>query len=138
MSSSGARALQRSPEAGDTVSSPKTNWLFLFLGIIVFTIAMMLVSFPVGLYTVFGTHLSSNYTASTPITAVTYNFVFGTVELPFESNLGGLFLFVSVIYLGFLSLAAWQGWSFISATFPPRSICWRSPEPSARRRAARC
>jgi len=76
---------------------------------------MMLVSFPVGLYTVFGTHLSSNYTASTPITAVTYNFVFGTVELPFESNLGGLFVFVSVIYLGLLLLAAWQGAGVLKA-----------------------
>jgi hypothetical protein len=115
LSSSGARALQPPPEAADEVPSATTNWLFFFVGIIVFTIAMMLVSFPVGLYTVFGTHLSGNYSASTPVYSVAYDFVFGTVQVPLVGNFGTTFVALSVIYLGFLLLAARQGSGLLKA-----------------------
>ena len=115
MSSSGAGALQPPPEAADEVSSAKTNWLFLFVGIIVFTIAMMLVSFPVGLYTVFGTHLSANYSASTPVYSVAYDFFFATVQVPLVGNFGTIFVALSLIYLGFFLLAAWQGSGLLKA-----------------------
>lgn len=115
MSSSGARALQTPQEARDTASSAKTNWLFFFIGIVVFTIAMMLVSFPVGLYTVFGTHLSGNYSASTPVYSVGYDFFFATVQVPLVANFGGIFVVISAIYLGFLLLAARQGAGLLKA-----------------------
>ncbi len=83
-------------------------WIY-FVGIIGLTIAMMVVSFPVGIYTVFGGHLSDNYTASTPVNALTYDFSFGSVQLPVDSNLGGVFFGFLVIYAGFLLLAARQG-----------------------------
>jgi hypothetical protein len=92
-----------------------TNWLFFFVGILVFTIAMMLVSFPVGVYTVFGTHLSGNYSASTPVYSVAYDFMFGTVQIPLVGNFGGVFAVLSALYLGFLLLAARQGAGVLKA-----------------------
>lgn len=76
---------------------------------------MTLVSFPVGLYTVFGAHLSSTYTASTPVSALTYDFTFTTVQVPIAGNLGDLFLVFSVVYLAFLLLAARQGAGLLKA-----------------------
>ncbi len=97
------------------VSSAKTNWLFFFIGIILFTIAMMLVSFPVGLYTVFGTHLSGNYSASSPVYSVAYDFFFASVQVPLVGNFGSVFVVLSAIYLGFLLLAARQGAGLLRA-----------------------
>jgi hypothetical protein len=111
-----ARALQHPPaEAGGTLYSPRTSWLFLFVGIIIFTVAMMFVSFPAGLYTVFEAHLSSNYTASTPVIGINYDFEFATLLVPVAGNFGELFVVVSAIYLGFLLLAASQGTGLLKA-----------------------
>ena len=108
--SSKARALDQ-PLTGSTAPepSPKLNWLFFFVGIIVFTVAMMLVSFPAGLYTVFGTHLSNNYTASTAVYALTYDFVFASVQIPIGGNMGEIFVLFLAVYFAFLVLAARQG-----------------------------
>jgi type IV secretory pathway VirB2 component (pilin) len=89
--------------------------MFFFVGIIVFTIVMALVSFPVGVYTVFGTHLSANYSASTPVYSFGYDFFFATVQVPLAGNFGGIFAVLSVIYLGFLLLAARQGSGLLKA-----------------------
>jgi Type II CAAX prenyl endopeptidase Rce1-like len=110
LSSRNARA-QKQPlsEPTASMSAPKTNWWILFVAVIVFTFAMMLVSFPVGLYTVFGARLSNNYTSSTSVSAINLDFVFANVAMPVVGNLGDLFLVFSAIYLGFLLLAAKQG-----------------------------
>jgi len=97
------------------MSSSKTNWMSVFIAIIVFTVAMMLVSFPVGIYTVFGTHLSGNFSASTPVYSVAYNFFFAAVQVPLVGNFGGAFVVLSAIYLGFLLLAARQGAGLLKA-----------------------
>jgi hypothetical protein len=111
-----ARAIEQPPtEASGALPSPKTNWLFFFVAIIIFTVAMMLVSFPAGLYTVFGTHLSNNYTASTPVLGINYDFEFATLQVPVAGNFGELFVVVSAIYLGFLLLAASQGAGLLKA-----------------------
>ena len=69
----------------------------------------MFVSFPVGLYTVFGTSISDNYTASTPVNGLTYDFSFASVQVPVDTTLGGVFFVFLMIYLGFFLLAAKQG-----------------------------
>jgi CAAX prenyl protease-like protein len=118
LSSRDARARKQKPLPEPTTgseSSPKTSWWILFVGVIVFTVAMMLVSFPVGLYTVFGAHLSNNYTSSTPVSAINLDFVFANVQMPIVGNLGDLFLVFTAIYLGFLLLAARQGAGLIKA-----------------------
>ena len=89
--------------------------MFFFIGIIVFTIAMMLVSFPVGFYTVFGTRLSGNYSASTPVYSVAYDFFFASVQVPLVGNFGSVFVVLSAIYLGFFLLAARQGAGLLRA-----------------------
>ncbi len=73
---------------------------------------MMLVSFPVGVYTVFGAHLSNNYTASTPIYGINLDVVFTSVQVPVSGNLGVLFLVCSVAYLACVILALKQGIGF--------------------------
>lgn len=116
MSSHKARALKQPlPEHTGSEPSPKTSWTILLVGVIVFTVAMMLVSFPVGLYTVFGTHLSNNYTSSTLVSGVNLNLVFATVAIPVVGSLGAFFLVVSVVYFGFLLLAARQGAGLLKA-----------------------
>ena len=110
MSSTQPRALRQLPS--DTVAPQpprKLNWLYVFAGIILFTVAMMFVSFPAGLYTVFGTHLSSNYTASTSVYGLNFDAIFATIQIPIAGNLGDLFVLSLLIYLGFLLLAAKQG-----------------------------
>ena len=110
MSSSKTRALQQPPsETGDSRSSPKPNWLYFFVAVIIFTVAMALVSFPAGLYTVYGVHLSNSVNSSTPVSGLNFDFVFATVVIPVVGNLGGLFVVFSAIYLGFFLLAARQG-----------------------------
>jgi hypothetical protein len=94
--------------AGDGLS-PKVSLAFLFVGIILFTVALMVVSFPVGLYTVFGTRLSNNYSASSPVYALTYDLDFARVQVPLNSNLGDVFAIFLLIYFGFLLLAGRQG-----------------------------
>jgi hypothetical protein len=111
-----ARALEQPPtDVSGDIPSPKTNWLFFFVAIIIFTVAMMLLSFPAGLYTVFATHLSSSYTASTPVLGIDYDFEFATLQIPVAGNFGELFAVISAIYLGFLLLAASQGAGLLKA-----------------------
>jgi Type II CAAX prenyl endopeptidase Rce1-like len=110
LSSSKARALtQPASEATVSKSSSKTNWLYFFDGIILFTVAMMVLSFPIGLYTVFETNISSTYSASTPVHALVYDFLFARVPVPISSNLGGVFVVFLLIYMGFFVFAAKQG-----------------------------
>jgi hypothetical protein len=75
----------------------------------------MVVSFPVGIYTVFGTHLSKNYTASTPVYALTYDFSFASVQVPIVGNLGELFAAFLAIYFVFFLLASRQGPGLVKA-----------------------
>ncbi len=110
MSSSKARA-QTQPvlEVPAPQTSASKGWLFAFGGIVLFTVAMTVVSFPVGLYTVFGSSLSSSYGASTAVHGLVYDFIFASVQLPIAGNLGGVFVVFLMIYLGFFLFAANQG-----------------------------
>jgi Type II CAAX prenyl endopeptidase Rce1-like len=92
-----------------------TSWLFFFGAIILFTVAMMLLSFPVGVYTVFGTDLSSTYNAFTAVNGLEYYLVFATVDLPIMGNLGGVFVVFLLIYLAFFLFAARQGAGLLGA-----------------------
>ncbi len=85
------------------------TWAFFFIAIIIVTFAMILVSFPAGLYTVFATSLSNSTSASTRVTRINLDLVFTTTALPVAGNLGDVFLVISAIYLGLLLLAAKQG-----------------------------
>jgi len=110
LSSPTARARRQTPpDDSGPQSLPNSSWLFVFAGIILFTVAMMFVSFPAGLYTVFGTRLSGNYSASTPVFGLIYDIMFASVQLPVTGNLGELFVVSLTIYLAFLLVAASQG-----------------------------
>lgn len=89
--------------------------MFFFVGILVFTAGMMIVSFPAGIYTVFGTHLSANYTASTQVYGLNFDLLVTTVQLPVGGSLGEVFIVISAIYLAFLLLAAKQGSGFLGS-----------------------
>jgi Type II CAAX prenyl endopeptidase Rce1-like len=89
--------------------------MFCFAAIILFTVAMMVLSFPVGLYTVFGTTLSTTYSSSTPVHALVYDFLFATVQIPFDGTLGDVIVVFLAIYLGFFLVAAKQGTGVLGA-----------------------
>lgn len=78
----------------------------------------MLVSFPAGLYTVFGTALSNPSNGTTPATHIqglNLDLVVTTTTLPISTTLGYAFLGVTAIYLVFLVLAARQGEGVLEA-----------------------
>lgn len=89
--------------------------MYFFVGILAFTFAMMVVSFPAGVYTVFGTQLSSTYPPSTSIAGVELDLVFFTVGVPLAGTLGDYFLGLTAIYLVFFVLAARQGAGFLGS-----------------------
>lgn len=77
------------------------------------TLAMMAISFPIGTYAVFFTHLS-NSTASSQ----GYPFLWIgplALVLPFEVSYGGAFLAVTAVYVAMFVLAATQGRSLAAA-----------------------
>ncbi len=86
-----------------------------FAAILVFTLALIIFSFPVGLYTVFDTRLSTNYTAATQFTGIYVFLGPALVVAPIASNLGILFIALTAIYAGMFALAATQGRSLLSA-----------------------
>ncbi len=88
---------------------------FILVAVMVFTLAMMLVSFPVGLYAVFGTSLSNSTTPSTRVSGLNLDLVLDTIILPVSSSLGNLFLVFFVVYLAFFVLAARQGAGVLEA-----------------------
>jgi len=98
------------------VSKPTTDALVIaFSGILVFTLLMIIASFPAGIYTVFGSSLSNNYTAASPAGSLAWDVVFFVLQIPVAASLGTLFLGVSLVYLLFLVLAARQGGGFVGA-----------------------
>ncbi len=99
----------------DDLATFARSWLFFLAGVIVLTVALMLASFPAGLYTVFGTSISKNYTASSPVHSLNYDIVFSVLNVPLTGTLGGLFGVFLAVYLSFLILAARQGAGFLRA-----------------------
>ncbi len=104
-----------SPPAAQGGVTPRSSWMYFLVAVLVFTFAMMVVSFPVGFYTVFGTHLSSKYSASTDIAGVELDLVFGTLGVPIPGSLGAYFVGLTAIYLAFFVLAARQGTGFFGS-----------------------
>lgn len=86
----------------------------LFAASIVLTLILIVLSFPVGVYTVFFTKLSTTYTPSSP--EGVFYFVGPIAEvLPFTTTLGAFFLALLGIYAALIGLAALQGRSIVSA-----------------------
>jgi len=83
--------------------------------LLLFTAALVVASFPLGVYTVFFTSLSSQFSASTVIQQV---FIFiGPIEtsLPLTASMGAFFLGLSAVYAAMIVLAAKQGRGMLSA-----------------------
>jgi len=113
---SSSRSATLGPPAGPAAEhSAKNAWLFFFAGVVLFTLAMMLASFPAGFYTVFVSHLSNSYTSSTPVYGLAYDFMLSTVQVPVSGNLGDVFVLSSAVYFGFLLLSAAQGGGVLRA-----------------------
>jgi len=86
-----------------------------FATLLLFTIALIAVSFPVGLYTVFFTNLSRSNTASTVVPGL-YIFIGPFVALlPLAGSLGGFFAGLCAVYASMIALAAKQGRRPLSA-----------------------
>lgn len=119
MSTSKEKALtQPAPEATPTStssSSLRSTWWFYFAAVALFTIAMMLVSFPAGFYTVFFTDLSSKYAASTIVTGFDIYLFFVVVRIPIAGSVGTVFVFCLVVYFVFFVFAAKQGAGVLGA-----------------------
>jgi CAAX prenyl protease-like protein len=82
---------------------------FLFVVLLLFTAALVLISFPAGIYTVFFTSISSQLSAASVIQGV-YIFIGPVVTLlPLVGTMGGVFAGLTVIYGAMMVLAARQG-----------------------------
>lgn len=83
--------------------------------ITILTMALVALSFPAGLYTVFATSLSNSYSASTAISGI---FIFIgplTTAVPLPGTMGTLFLALCLVYAAMFLLAAMQGRRISSA-----------------------
>lgn len=106
----GRRGETLSSEAGFEGPGLVTKALVaVFAALILLTLALIVLSFPVGVYTFFYTSLSGNYTAAYQIGGV-YVYVGPQVILiPFNSSLGAVFFALIVVYAGMVALAATEG-----------------------------
>jgi len=87
----------------------------LFSFLTVFTIALILLAFPAGVYAYYFTQLSTNYTAASPIQGV-YLFLGPAVILvPLQTTFGAVFAFLTLVYAAMVILAAFQGRGVVSA-----------------------
>ncbi|MDA4118462.1 MAG: CPBP family intramembrane metalloprotease [Thaumarchaeota archaeon] len=109
------RTAEELSETADGSDQLGPFWLFLFACIILVAVSMMFVSFPAGIYTVFATHLSNNYTASTQVHSLTYDLLFVQLNVPISATIGEVFLSFLAIYLLFIVLAASQGGGIVRA-----------------------
>jgi membrane protease YdiL (CAAX protease family) len=83
--------------------------------IIVLTLALMVLSFPIGVYTVFFTSLSQVYAASTAVPSI-YIFIGPLFQvIPFVGTIGSTFVVVSAVYAAMIVFAATQGRTFYGA-----------------------
>ena len=83
--------------------------------LLVATAVLVVVSFPVGVYTVFFTTLSSQYNAASVISGV-FVFIGPLVTIfPLGGSMGGFFLGLTVIYAAMVVLAARQGRSMVAS-----------------------
>jgi len=86
-----------------------------FVVLLLATAVLVIVSFPLGLYTVFLTSLSSRFNASSVVTGI-FIFIGPLVtSIPIPGSMGGVFVALSVIYAGMFALAARQGRSLLSS-----------------------
>jgi len=118
--------------AGDGLS-PKVSLAFLFVGIILFTVALMAVSFPVGLYTVFGTRLSTTILRRRRSTRSRMTSTSRGSDTA-KQQPGDVFAVFLLIYFGFLLLAGRQGRACSERCGPPPPAATR---PSSRTRCPR-
>jgi len=86
------------------------------------------------LYTVFGTRLSNNYSASSPVYALTYDLNFARVSDTAKQQPGDVFAVFLLIYFGFLLLAGRQGPGLFRAL---RAATPAATRPSSRTRCPR-
>lgn len=83
--------------------------------LLLITAALVVLSFPVGVYTIFFTSLSSQFSAASVVEGV-YVFIGPFVAtLPLAGSMGGFFAVLTVIYAGMVFLAARQGRGMVSS-----------------------
>jgi len=96
-------------------SSAEKAFSFIFVALLLFTAALVLISFPAGIYTVFFTTISNQFNAASVIGGV-YVFIGPFVTLlPLAGSMGGFFIGLTVIYAAMLVLAARQGRGLLSS-----------------------
>lgn len=89
--------------------------MVIFAVLIVLTLALVFVAFPLGVYTYFYTQLSQTFTASSQISGV-YFFVGPSVGfLPLPTTFGTVFAVLTAIYMLMIGLAAYQGRSLVAS-----------------------
>jgi len=88
---------------------------FVFVVLLLLTAALVVLSFPAGIYTVFYTSISSSFSASSVLQGV-YIFIGPFVALlPLAGSMGGFFVGLTVIYAAMMLLAARQGRGMFSS-----------------------
>ena len=90
--------------------------LVFYIFFLLLTIALMLISFPVGLYTVFFTHLSNTSLAySSPVSNIVFFVGLFEFFVPVATSLGAVFAISTAIYFGLFAYAAFQSRNTFSA-----------------------
>ena len=99
--------LTAEPEPGVAAKPASRTFIALFLVHYGLTVALVVLSFPAGIYTVFSGRLSQNVTYNSGVTP--FLWIGPAAEyLPFQVNAGVLFGVLTAVYLGFLIYSVWQ------------------------------
>ncbi|MDV3293953.1 MAG: CPBP family glutamic-type intramembrane protease [Nitrososphaerales archaeon] len=86
-----------------------------FVLLLLVTAALVIISFPVGFYTIFYTSLSNQVNAASLVNGIFFFVGPYVTALPIGGSLGNIFVALSVIYAGMLILAAKQGAGLLSS-----------------------
>jgi Type II CAAX prenyl endopeptidase Rce1-like len=102
------------PEGQPKRSMLSTTLMVVFLGLLLFTVALVALSFPVGWYAVFSGNLSRQFDSNS--LSRPYLWIGPLVAfLPFQVSVGNWFAVLNVLYVGMFALSIRQGSNPISA-----------------------
>ncbi|TLY00020.1 MAG: CPBP family intramembrane metalloprotease [Thaumarchaeota archaeon] len=90
--------------------------LVVYASLLVFTIVLMVLSIPAGLYTVYSTHISNtSLSSASPINNLGLFVGIYTVSVPVATSFGSLFTVLTAVYAALLAFAGFQHRNALSA-----------------------
>lgn len=104
----GSRKIERLVPATSERTATQKVVFAVYVAVVMGSILILVISIPVGLYTVFFTQLSATLTSVHPIHRLYFYIGLLPIEFPVETTIGGAFIGYYALYAAFIVLAALQ------------------------------